>query len=177
MKRIKSTLEDEIMLLDENASPPDRVNSMKKLASDGFGDKIHPVLDNWLNHSHFLLRDAAVSMLLVSWGQQKYVGKVIEMLHNDTDWSVRGTAATALANFSKEFIEGSKYEQKIVGELLISLLKDEDEFVQRDSYKGLYKLIKGECERSDENEFARNRDVDWDLLQPYLDKYGLQKPI
>lgn len=175
MKRTKSTLEDEIMLLNENASPPDRVNSMKKLASDGFGDKVHPVLDDWLSHSHFLLRDAAVSMLLISWGQQKYLGKVIEMLHNDTDWSVRGTAATALSNFSKEYVEGKKYEEQIIKELLISLLNDEDEFVQRDSYKGLYKLIKGERERSDENEFTRNQDVDWKMLQPYLEKYNLQR--
>ncbi len=175
MKRIKSTPQDEIILRDENVSPPDRINSMKKLASDGFGDEIHPTLDNWLNHPHFLLRDAAISMLLNSWGQQKYVNKTVEILHNDTDWSVRGTAATALANFSKEFTEGSKYQQKIIEELLISLLNDEDEFVQRDSYKGLYRIITGN-NLGDKDEFDRNQDVSWEMLKPYLEKYDLQKP-
>ncbi|MBA4124418.1 MAG: HEAT repeat domain-containing protein [Acidobacteria bacterium] len=177
MKRVKSTQYDEIILRDESTSPADRVSAATVLASDGFGQEIFPVLEKWLNHSHFLLRAEAIWMILSGFGHQKYVEKAIQMLHNDDNWSVRKYASLALSDFSKEYVEGKKYEEQIIKELLISLLNDEDGFVQRDSYKGLYKLIKGKRERSDENEFDRNRDVDWDLLLPYLDKYGLQKPV
>lgn len=176
MTRVKSTDKDEIILRDEKASPAERISAATVLASDGFGREIFPVLEKWLNHSHFLLRGEAVWMILSGFGHQKYVEKAIQMLHHDENWSVRQYASLALAEFSKDYIEGRKYLERIIKELLISLLNDQDEFVQRDSYKGLYKLIKSENEFSNKNEFNKNRDVDWNLLQPYLDKNNLQRP-
>lgn len=176
MNRIKSTKQDEIIVKDEKVSSVMRISAMKKLASDGFSDIIHPTLENWLIHPDFLLRDASISMLLRFWGQEKYISKIIEILHYDTDWSVRGTAAIALADFSEEFIEGEKYKPKIIKELLVSLIKDSDEFVQRDSYKGLYKLITDKELDFDKNIFDRIQDVDWQILEPYLKEYDLQKP-
>ncbi len=177
MKRIKSTQNDEIVLRNESVPPADRVSAATVLASDGFGREIFPVLEEWLNHSHFLLRGEAIWMILSGFGHQKYVQKAIQMLHQDSNWSVRKYASLALSDFSKEYIAGKKYEEQIIEQLLISLLNDEDEFVQRDSYKGLYKLITDNVLTFDKDSFDRNRDVDWNLLRPYLEKYKLKKPI
>lgn len=178
MKRKKSTIEDERIVVDEAAYSPDRLSSMRKLASDGFGKQLHPILNDWLNNSEFILRDGAISMLLGSWGLQKYVDKAVELLHKDGDWSVRMSAARALADFCQDFIEGEMCKDNITKELLISLLNDDDEFVQRDSYKSICRIIKNESWSyyNEKDSFDRDQDVDWNLLQPYLKKYDLKPP-
>lgn len=176
MKRVKSTPQDEAILRDETANPADRASAATRLASDGFGKEIFPVLDNWLSHSSFILRDEAVSILLGVWGHEKYVGRIIEMLNNDSHWLIRKSASQSLATFIEKFAEGEKYKAQVIEELLKSLLDDEKDFVQKKSYEGLYKLIKNERPREDNDSFDRNQDVDWILLQPYLEKYALNKP-
>lgn len=178
MNRVKSTLEDEQILADEAADPVERGSSARKLLSDGYFDTAFPILAQWFDHPESTLREDAISLLLGSLGHQKYVGKVIEMLHTDSSDFVRGDAANSLSNFCVDFVEGEKYEEQIIKELLVGLLKDEDSFVQKHCYNGLYKIIKKErWKLYDEIDyFDRNRDVDWNLLQPYLEKYGLQKP-
>lgn len=177
MKRIKSTTEDEKILTDQNADLVERSSSAKKLLSDGYGEVVVPVLEQWLNHKEASLRDDAVSLLLASLGHEKYVGKAIEMLHNDPDDIVRGDAARGLALFCAEFIEGEKHEEQIVKELLLALLQEEDLFIQRDCYKGLCRIIKNEDWKyyDEKDYFDRNQDVDWRMLQPYLEEYNLQK--
>lgn len=178
MKRVKSTPEDEKILLDENADLAGRSSSAKKLLSDGYGEIVIPVLEEWLYNQESSLREDAVSLLLASLGHEKHVEKAIEMLHNDPDETVRSNAARGLTLFCVNFIEGEKYEERIVKELLITLLQNDDTFVLQDCYKGLHVIIKKEkWKYSDEKDlFNRNQDVDWNLLQPYLDKYDLHKP-
>lgn len=45
MKRIKSTLEDEQLLVDESANPADRASAAESLASDGLIDVVSPILN------------------------------------------------------------------------------------------------------------------------------------
>ena len=179
MKRIKSTPEDESILIDETADSPDRLSSMQKLAFDGFGKQIHPILDKWLNHSEFILRDGAISMLLGNWGHRKYVDKAIEMMHQDEDWSVRIGAARALKKFCMDFIEGKSYEDQIIKELLLALIQDQDVFVQKTAYQELRSVINDESRTfyDEKDYFDKEVDVDWKRLQPYLDRYDLQKPF
>ncbi len=54
---------------------------------------------------------------------------------------------------------------------------EEDEVIQRKSYQSLYEIITMKLLQFDKDEFDRERDVDWNLLLPYLEKYSLQKPI
>lgn len=176
MIRNKSTLEDELILNDETANPADRASAAESLASDGFGKKLHPILDKWLNHSEFILRNEAIWLLLGAWGHQKYFNKAIDMLKNDSHWIVRKGVASYLVSFTQDFIEGEKYERQIMKELILSLLNDEDEFVQRNCYKNLHQLIRKEKLKEDKNHFDCEKDVDWEMLEPYLKKYDLQKP-
>ena len=142
MNRIKSTLQDEELMLNENASSADRSTAAECLASDGFGKQIHPILDKWLNHKDFILRNTAISLLLGAWGHQKYVDKAIDLLNNDSNWSVRGTAARALSDFAKEFVEGEKQEERILKELLIALFGDNDTFSKQEIYKSVMRIVK-----------------------------------
>ena len=178
MKRIKSTPQDEIILADENADPVERSSSAKKLLSDGYGKVVVPVLEQWFEHKESSLRDDAVSLLLASLGHQKHVGKAVQMLHNDPDYIVRSNAARGLAIFCTKFIEGEKYEEKIIKELLLALIQDDEPYVQKDCYKGLCSIINEESwdYYDEKNSFDSEKDVDWNLLQPYLEKYGLEKP-
>lgn len=176
MKRLKSTPEDERILKDEAANPADRASAAESLAFDGFGKQLHPVLDEWLTSSEFILRNHAISMLLGIWGHKKYLNEGLNFLHSDEHWLVRKGSSIALLKFAQEFIEGEKYKNQIMKELLISLIQDENQFVQKSSYKCVYQLITGRKLNVDEDYFDRNRDANWDLLQPYLDKYNLSKP-
>ncbi len=175
MKRIKSTPQDEITLRDKTANPADRASSASKLAFDGLREQVNPVLDNWLRDSDPLLRSESVWMLIARFGNQKYIDEAINMVHRDSDYVVRGTAVRALTLFAKEIIGGERHRDQIIKELFISLLNDKDELVQKDSYEGLYRLITKKELKDDKDYFDLNKDVDWDLLQPYLEKYNLQR--
>jgi hypothetical protein len=176
MKRIKSTLEDEQLLVNESANPADRASAAESLASDGLIDIVSPILKQWLEHSEPMLREEAITLLLGGFGYEQYVEKAILMLHNDPYWLTRGDAAFALSSFATRFKSAEKYKDKIIKELLRSLISEEDKVIQRKSYQSLYEIITTKLLQFDKDEFDRNCDIDWNLLQPYLDKYGLQKP-
>lgn len=176
MNRIKSTLKDEQILLDETANPADRASAAESLAFDGFGKQIHPVLDEWLISSEFILRNQAISMLLGIWGHRKYLNTGFNLLHSDEHWLVRKGSSIALSKFAREFIEGTKYRDQIIRELISSLIKDENQFVQKNSYKCVYELITSKKFNMDKDYSDRSQDVDWNLLKPYLEKYSLNKP-
>ena len=46
----------------------------------------------------------------------------------------------------------------------------------RESYQWICNIIKKTEKSSDNDLFNLKTDVDWTLLQPYLDKYDLQRP-
>jgi hypothetical protein len=177
MNRKKSTPQDEQILVDETADPVERSSSATRLLSDGYGKMVVPVLEKWFDSEQYMLRQDAVSLLLASLGHEKHLDKGIKMLHNDEDYSVRCDAARGIGKFCLDFIEGEKYENQIIKELLIALITDGDEFVQRDSYKWICNIIRKTEKSSDSDSFNLKTDVDWNLLQPYLDKYGLQRPM
>jgi hypothetical protein len=178
MNRIKSKLEDENLLVDETADPVDRSSAATKLLSDGYGRAVVPVLEQWFDSKEFILRQDAVSLLLASLGHEKYLDRGIRMLHLDENWSVRCDAARGIGTFCLDFVEGEKHEEQIIKELLSALLSDKDEFVQQECYKWLNKLIHKSTQKYEEEKdsFHLQTDVDWNLLQPYLDKYSLQRP-
>jgi hypothetical protein len=179
MNRKKSTSEDEIILVNENADPIERSSAAKKLLSDGYGEIVIPVLEKWFDSPEFALREDAVSLLLASLGHEKHLNKGILMLHSDKSWSVRSDAARGIGAFCVDFFEGEKYEEQIIKELIVALIKDDEEFVQQECYKWLKIIINKEKQRfgDEKDSFNLQTDVDWNLLQPYLSKYGLQRPI
>lgn len=170
-ERHKSTPDDDDLAYDESARPVDRAGAVKRLALDGFTE-IEPLLAELLHHDNFLLRGQAIKLLLSIWTRSRYIDDGVKMLHSDSEWEVRANAAFALSSFAAYTGE---QRERIVRELLVQLLNDEDHAVQRRCYEGLLQLIVPE--RSQANSptyFNRERDVDWELLKPYLDE--LQVP-
>lgn len=176
MIRKKSRPQDELIILDETIDQVERASAASRLASDGFGKNIHPVLDQWLSNSQYILREEAISLLLGGFGFDRYINKAIDLLKNDPEWQVKCTAASALVTYVTYSEKAHKYEDKIKSELLKSLLTDANHIVQKRVYEYAYKMITGRSLFLEAYEFDRNQDVDWNLLQPYLEKYGLSKP-
>lgn len=175
MKRVKSTPKDDLILVDESAPPTERESAASRLTFDGFFSLVEPELRKWLSHPNFLLRSKAIIILIGRMGKEAYFKNALEMLHSDKNWSVRCDAAYSLKQFVTNFRVNDQIKENSIKELLSALLSDKEEFVQQSSYKALLELIKNESLK-DNDSFDKENDVDWNLLEPYLEKYDLQKP-
>lgn len=83
------------------------------------------------------------------------------------DWIGRADAAFALGQFA--FYSGKRREE-IVRTLVRVLGEDPDPAVQAACYEQLLHLLAPERDVPVfDDDFDRRRDVDWSLLQPYLD--------
>lgn len=174
-QRIKSTLDDERLLLDESADVVDRTFAIRSLAYDGF-DEIEPILSNLLTHSEALLRGEAIIALLSRFDKPQYLEKAIQMLRFDNDFEARQNGALALSMFAQFSSEKNAYKEIVIKELLEAIIRDKNEFVQKRSYEHLYQVITGKNLFVESHPFDRAKDVDWNLLNPYLKKYNLEKP-
>lgn len=177
MIRKKSKLEDEQIVRDESVDQVERASAALRLASDGFGKDLHPILDKWLDDPNFILRSEAINLLLGSWGFEKYLKKGVEMLQKDQRWEVKCAAASALKSFATNFDKGEKYKTTILKKLFESLLNDENKIVQKRVYEYIYNIITHKKIFIESYEFDEQRDINWNLLEPYLEKFNLQKPI
>ena len=168
MRRRKSKPGDEILIYDESLDVVARSCAIFRLAVDGYIE-MKPLLVSLLNHKEFMLRGEAIGILIGGWKIPEYLGEAIRMLHTDVDIYVRSDAASALSNFAQRSEEGIKQRDVVIQELLYGLMKDEDVWVQSRCYECLLNIIapeRGYIELPDD--FDRERDVDWDLLKPYL---------
>lgn len=172
MQRRKSTPADDIMLTDADADPVERSSAVARLVSDGF-DYFKPVIVNLLGHPHFILRSEAIKVLLSAWKLPEYVDDAVRMLRTDPEWSVRADAAFSLSWFTQYT---GQQKDKIVKELLLGLLQDDDWAVQKSCYKNLLKVLGAKTKITDKK-FNRDKNVDWEMLTPYLNKYNLTKPV
>lgn len=166
-KRIKSKPEDNGLAYDEGARPVDRASAISRLTADGF-EEIEPLLAQLIISDDFLLRGEAIKALLGLWKKSHYLNDAVRMLHTDAEWSVRGDAAFSLTQFA---LRTGVQQETIVRELVRSLTQDEHFGVQEACYRGLLKLLTQERKLSTlPTSFNRERDVDWELLKPYLDE-------
>ena len=123
------------------------------------------------------MRRIATNVLLADWGQSKYLDKVVEILHDDPNEDLRISAAYALGTFVLDFEVGLKYKDRVLKELIKQLQVDADFSVQTTCYEEAYKIIKNKQFGVDFSKhgphpsdfFNRDRDVDWELLKPYMD--------
>lgn len=176
MIRKKSSEADEQVIYDENADSVERVAAISRLAVDGY-EEMEPFLANLLQQGNYQLRRIAINVLLAGWGQSKYLNKVIEILHTDFDENLRVSAARSLGTFAMRFENGQKHKQRILQELIKQLQIDEDFIVQTVCYEEAYKIIKDKRFGVDFSRygahpsdfFNRDRDVDWELLKPYME--------
>ncbi len=168
MIRRKSKEGDEQLIHDESVNVAERASAIFRLAVDGYTE-MESYLVQLLDHEDDLLRGESIKVLLGGWKKEKYVDKAIEMLHHDPEYAVRGDTAFSLRQFVTGFENGQKYKERVLKELIKQLQKDENWAAQSSCYEETLKIITGErfgIKLPDD--FNRERDVDWNLLQPYV---------
>jgi hypothetical protein len=170
-ERYKSTPQDDIIARDESADPIDRESAIGKLTVDRLYE-FEPLFAELLNHPSHYLRGKCVYSLVGFWNRVEYLERALEMLRTEPEWEARQDAAHALTSFvlySK--ICTPVQRERIILELVRALTADEDEFVQKACYEDLIEILAPERKLIQlPDYFDRNRDVDWNLLKPYLDK-------
>lgn len=167
MQHKKSTPADLQMLDDESADPVERSSAIARLVADGFTD-FETTLVALLSHPHFILRGEAIKVLLSAWKLPKYVDTAIKMLRSDPEWSVRTDSAFSLSWFAQRT---RQQQERVVKELARCLLHDDDWKVQESCYEQLLNLLGNSKKYLESNrKFNRERDVDWELLKPYVDE-------
>jgi hypothetical protein len=170
-KRYKSKPQDDVMAKDETADPIDRVAAIAKLTFDQLYE-FEPLFVRLLDHPSHYLRGRCINSLVGRWYRVTYLERAIEMLRMETEWEARQDAAHALTSFVL-YSETCTLAQKerIIQELVHAVTADENDFVQGWCYKNLIAILAPERKPITlPDYFDRNRDVDWNLLKPYLDK-------
>ncbi len=165
----KSRPEDWDLLADESAAPHDREGAMLRLCADGHATRLIPHAEAWLGHPAPLLREAALTVLLLWRGSPERLPPAFAILHGDPHWRVRISAAALLGGLSGSFPET---RDEILRHLVMQLEADEDEDAQMGIYEALLKaLIPERADRpklpGDARGWDRARDVDWSLLAPW----------
>lgn len=165
MQRLKSKIEDERKIHDERIDAVERSSAISRLRFDGY-EGMESLLVKLLKHPSFLLRRDAVVTLVGFWRKPEHLNAAVNLLHKDADETVRSGAAFALG----EFVTPTG-EQKIfvVSELTKALKTDSQPNVQEAIYKALLKILEPTRQLpAAQTAFKRERDVNWNLLAPYL---------
>jgi HEAT repeat protein len=122
---------------------------------------LHPAVAALLEHEDPIVREEALSLLLVKWSLRQYRPKAAAMLLQDEDFGVRGRAAIGLAAVS----DPSTRREDVA--VLVRTLKDADEDMEtrRASYEALLLMTNRDEFPSYSKAFVPERDVDWGLIE------------
>lgn len=163
-KRWKSSPQDDSTLGDESADVVSRVSALSRLASDKrFG--LEPQIAGLLHHPEPMLRAEAIFVLLARWNKAAYLPQALQMLRRDPDWSVRTQAASSLTWFARN---NPEEKERLLQELTARLMQDEDVSVQQVCYEQILEILAPNDHPEVPDFFDRERDVDREILRPYL---------
>jgi hypothetical protein len=164
MRRTKFTEVRERQLLDPNEDPVNRANAIACMQADGVV-RHEELIASFVDHQSPHLRSAAIKMLL-RWDRFGYLPLALDLLKNDPERVVRGTMTQAIAYVAHV---GQHFDE-IARALVAAIENDPDPGVARYAYQAARVIIVPEnwldTRVNDEN-FDRQRDVDWNLLAPY----------
>jgi HEAT repeat protein len=165
MQRLKSKPEDERKIYDEGIDAVERSSAIARLRFDGY-EGMESLLVKLLKHPSFLLRRDAVVTLVGFWRKSEHLNAAVHLLHKDRDETVRSGAAFALG----EFVAPSGQQKTFVASELTKALKNESQpNVQEAIYKALLKFLEPTRQfPAAQTAFKPERDVNWNLLEPYL---------
>jgi hypothetical protein len=168
MRKQKAKPGDKELIYNESIDVGERASALFRLAVDGYS-QMEPLLVSLLSHKEGMLRGEAIKILLRGWNLPKYLDDAVKMLHKDPDEDVRSDAAFSLGQFARYCEDGIKQQSFIIKELVCQLMKDESSFVRKTCYEQLLELLapeRGYVELPDD--LSLERDVDWKLLEPYI---------
>jgi len=115
---------------------------------------------NLLDHEDPVVREEALSLLLVKWKQHDYRPKAVAAIREDVDFGVRATAAYGIVSVST-----AKSRQEDT-RLLLFLLSDEDEElgVRQAAYESLL-IMFGRRDFPSGKGMNLQSDVDWEWVR------------
>ncbi|MBC7798466.1 MAG: HEAT repeat domain-containing protein [Pyrinomonadaceae bacterium] len=164
-QKLKSQMDDLRKVSDEKFDAVERSSAIARLRFDGVQD-IESVLVKLLRHKSFLLRRDAIVTLVGFWHKPDFLNEAFRILQSDVDESVRSGAAFALGEFAAQ--TGNERSQ-IINKLIKHLMKETQHPVQEECYKAVLRIVAPvKMPRTVATNFNRERDVDWNLLRPYM---------
>lgn len=162
---MKARAEDVATLRDGDADTGDRVAALSRLASDRRLDLEREVRD-LLDDPEARLRAEAAWILVGRWWRAEHVDAIAGLLRDDPSPHARAGAAAALSAFVQRTGLG---RDGIVRELVAALRTDDDTITRRAIYEDLLRILApGRDSVAVPTDFDPARDVDWELLEPYV---------
>ena len=157
---------DLVLVCDEFAAPVERASAMMRLAVDGHTEMIE-LAEQWLSHDSVDLRLEAIRLLIGGWELRDRIPQALHLIRHDPAPAVRATAARALLRYHRRTGESRDLTLRA---LVDHLRNDEDEVNQQ----GAYEQLLAELRPNDQlpalpRDFDRERDVDWELLRPWME--------
>lgn len=170
MQHGKAQPNDPSVLRDETARPVDRAAALSRLVSDR-RTEFEPDVVRFLAHDHPILRADAIFALVGRWRMARYVSHADRLLVEDPDEVVRGNAAYALSMYAARADHISKQERSRILRTLARVVQTgEDPGVQQAAYEGVLRILDRPAADyfHEVRDFDARRDVNWELLKPYL---------
>jgi HEAT repeat protein len=165
MKQKKSQPGDEKLIFDETAEPSLRACAVTRLAAD-HRREFEPQFARFLEHENELLRCETISALVVLLRLEKYIPHALGMIAKDPSDYVRARAAFAVGFYA--YAEGGEKET-ILRALARAVQQDGSTLVIKAAYEGMLTILVPDAKLSRvPYDIDRERDVDWDLIRPYL---------
>lgn len=162
---MKAHPRDAQTLRDAEADTGDRVEALSRLASDRRLE-LEGEVRELLADPEPRLRAEAAWTLVGRWWREEDVDEVARLLRDDPSAHVRAGAAAALSTFVQR--TGLRREP-VVRELVAALRTDADTITRRSIYEDLLRILAPDHDWVGvPADFDPVRDVDWELLEPYI---------
>jgi hypothetical protein len=174
IERLKTTPEDDRLILDETADPQDQWDIATRV---GFDQLYHlePALAKMLFSDNDYRQMTGLATLVARWRMEKYLDRAIELLNDSPKAVVRSDAAGALRGFLWDIPDRDRragFVKRILREWARRIVDDPDWAVRRECYR--YLVLELDPERHDEvhhlpNDFDPALHGDWSVIGPLLD--------
>ncbi len=165
----KAHRDDPRNLRDETCALVERAAALSRLVSDERRE-FEPYIVTLLTHDEPLLRAAALLALAGRWRLERYFEVAFRLLTEDPDWLVRSNAAHALSMYACRSPITPQKKHSVLRALALSVQTDPDAGVKEAAYRALLQILERPVSEyfHASREFDLRRDVNWELLRPYL---------
>jgi hypothetical protein len=174
---------DRDLAANAQADPVDRVGALRRLLADGEIETIRPIVEPLALHPSPILRDAALSYLLIYLELDEYVPVALDRLAqgltpavHDEDASILLGATNAAFSLGFYALETGRQKPLVYRALANALEQSDHPSVQRACYEA---LRRGEGHESPmlQFQFVRERDVNQHFLAEVTSKYLLSSTL
>jgi HEAT repeat protein len=111
-----------------------------------------------LDHEDAIVREEAMGLLFVKWGDTSLRERLMELIRSDPDFGVRSQAALALAATSRP--QSKSDDVQLLRSIVLN--RSEDPNVRVTAYEALYQMVNGKfISLDDDTDIDEDVDLDW----------------